>query len=29
MYQLNSYGDPDPSYLDITTPATLGRCAMT
>lgn len=25
MYQLNSYGDPDPSYLDITTPATLGK----
>lgn len=24
MYRLNSYGDPDPSYLDITTPATLG-----
>lgn len=25
MYQKNSYGDPDPSYLDITTPATLGK----
>lgn len=25
MYQRNSYGDPDPSYLDITSPATLGR----
>lgn len=25
MYQFNSYGDPDPSYLDITTPATLGK----
>ncbi|AWK84473.1 phage tail sheath subtilisin-like domain-containing protein [Photobacterium damselae] len=24
MYRENSYGDPDPSYLDITTPATLG-----
>ena len=24
MYRQNSYGDPDPSYLDITTPATLG-----
>lgn len=24
MYKTNSYGDPDPSYLDITTPATLG-----
>ncbi|MGO2235529.1 MAG: phage tail sheath subtilisin-like domain-containing protein [Marinomonas sp.] len=23
-YKTNSYGDPDPSYLDITTPATLG-----
>lgn len=23
-YKVNSYGDPDPSYLDITTPATLG-----
>lgn len=25
MYQKNAYGDPDPSYLDITTPATLGK----
>lgn len=25
MYQKNSFGDPDPSYLDITTPATLGK----
>lgn len=25
MYQENAYGDPDPSYLDITTPATLGK----
>jgi len=25
MYQGNAYGDPDPSYLDITTPATLGK----
>lgn len=25
MYQQNAYGDPDPSYLDITTPATLGK----
>lgn len=25
MYQKNAYGDPDPSYLDITSPATLGR----
>lgn len=24
MYRENVYGDPDPSYLDITTPATLG-----
>lgn len=24
MYKVNAYGDPDPSYLDITTPATLG-----
>lgn len=24
MYRENSFGDPDPSYLDITTPATLG-----
>lgn len=24
MYRLNSFGDSDPSYLDITTPATLG-----
>ncbi|MFV0450567.1 MAG: phage tail sheath subtilisin-like domain-containing protein [Vibrio sp.] len=24
MYKVNTYGDPDPSYLDITTPATLG-----
>ncbi|MGR6833585.1 phage tail sheath subtilisin-like domain-containing protein [Aliivibrio wodanis] len=24
MYRENIYGDPDPSYLDITTPATLG-----
>ncbi|MGL4830772.1 MAG: phage tail sheath subtilisin-like domain-containing protein [Vibrio sp.] len=24
MYRVNSYGDPDPSYMDITTPATLG-----
>jgi phage tail sheath gpL-like len=24
MYQTNSYGLPDPSYLDVTTPATLG-----
>ncbi len=24
MYKTNSFGDPDPSYLDITTPATLG-----
>ena len=24
MYKVNSYGDPDPSYMDITTPATLG-----
>lgn len=24
MYRENTYGDPDPSYLDITTPATLG-----
>ena len=24
MYRVNSFGDPDPSYLDITTPATLG-----
>lgn len=23
-YQVNAFGDPDPSYLDITTPATLG-----
>ncbi|MDA0148855.1 phage tail sheath subtilisin-like domain-containing protein [Vibrio sp. LaRot3] len=29
-YQVNSFGSPDPSYLDITTPATLGyyRYAM-
>lgn len=25
MYQRNAYGDDDPSYLDITTPATLGK----
>ncbi len=25
MYQENAFGDPDPSYLDITTPATLGK----
>lgn len=25
MYQKNAFGDPDPSYLDITTPATLGK----
>ena len=25
MYQLSNCGDPDPSYLDITTPATLGK----
>lgn len=25
MYQKNAYGDPDPSYLHITTPATLGK----
>jgi phage tail sheath gpL-like len=25
MYQKNVYGDPDPSYLDITTPATVGK----
>ncbi|MCQ4108089.1 phage tail sheath subtilisin-like domain-containing protein [Aeromonas sp. JL9] len=25
MYQQNAFGDPDPSYLDITTPATLGK----
>lgn len=24
MYRVNAYGDPDPSYMDITTPATLG-----
>ncbi|WP_447077673.1 phage tail sheath subtilisin-like domain-containing protein [Shewanella algae] len=24
MYRENAFGDPDPSYLDITTPATLG-----
>jgi len=24
MYRVNAFGDPDPSYLDITTPATLG-----
>lgn len=24
MYRVNSFGDSDPSYLDITTPATLG-----
>ncbi|HEG4440093.1 TPA: phage tail sheath subtilisin-like domain-containing protein [Vibrio cholerae] len=24
MYRVNSFGDPDPSYMDITTPATLG-----
>lgn len=24
MYKVNSFGDPDPSYMDITTPATLG-----
>jgi phage tail sheath gpL-like len=24
MYQTNAYGLPDPSYLDVTTPATLG-----
>lgn len=24
MYKVNTYGDPDPSYMDITTPATLG-----
>ena len=24
MYQVNSYGLPDPSYLDVNTPATLG-----
>ncbi|EDV4073054.1 phage tail protein, partial [Salmonella enterica subsp. enterica serovar Pomona] len=23
MYRTNSYGDPDPSYLDVNTPATL------
>ncbi|MCE9848403.1 phage tail sheath subtilisin-like domain-containing protein [Aeromonas allosaccharophila] len=25
MYQKNAFGDPDPSYLDITTPAILGK----
>lgn len=25
MYQENAFGDPDPSYLDITTPAILGK----
>ncbi|MFM5536720.1 phage tail sheath subtilisin-like domain-containing protein [Aeromonas veronii] len=25
MYQKNAFGDPDPSYLHITTPATLGK----
>ncbi|MGD8172137.1 phage tail sheath subtilisin-like domain-containing protein [Vibrio sp. TRT 21S02] len=24
MYRVNSFGDPDPSYMDITTPSTLG-----
>ncbi|MGT0149980.1 phage tail sheath C-terminal domain-containing protein [Vibrio metschnikovii] len=24
LYKKNSFGDPDPSYMDITTPATLG-----
>lgn len=24
MYQVNRWGEPDPSYLDVTTPATLG-----
>lgn len=25
MYRVNQYGDPDPSYLDVQSPATLGR----
>ncbi|MBC6503372.1 phage tail protein [Citrobacter freundii] len=25
MYRVNQYGDPDPSYLDVLSPATLGR----